>query len=110
MFSEITPFEGVLQTLTTKYIVYILIYKVTLFAFREVSGINSQLGAKQNCASPSAADTHNVPKSFERVGVHLSSCVVSIFVVITQESLFCQYREGRKGALRFRETTLQAFP
>uniref|UniRef100_H3CFG2 Histone-lysine N-methyltransferase, H3 lysine-79 specific n=1 Tax=Tetraodon nigroviridis TaxID=99883 RepID=H3CFG2_TETNG len=34
----------------------------------EVGGINSPLGAKQNCASPSAADTHNVPKSFEKGG------------------------------------------
>ncbi|XP_056893300.1 histone-lysine N-methyltransferase, H3 lysine-79 specific isoform X2 [Takifugu flavidus] len=42
---------------------------------REVGGINSPLGAKQNCASPSAADIHNVPKSFERGGKERSPSV-----------------------------------
>lgn len=59
------------------------------FAFREVGGINSPLGGKQNCISPSAADTHNAPKGFERVGVCLSSCVVLIYSD-QQVSLFSQ--------------------
>lgn len=51
-----------------------------------MGAISSPLGAKQNCASPSAADTHNVPKSFERVGVCLSFCVVLVYVIIIRFS------------------------
>uniref|UniRef100_A0A3Q3VIK6 Histone-lysine N-methyltransferase, H3 lysine-79 specific n=1 Tax=Mola mola TaxID=94237 RepID=A0A3Q3VIK6_MOLML len=33
----------------------------------ELGGINSPLGTKQNCTSPTASDAQNPPKSFERV-------------------------------------------
>lgn len=34
-----------------------------------MSGVNSPLGAKQNCPSPNTADTQNNPKMFERVSL-----------------------------------------
>ncbi|KAM3620551.1 uncharacterized protein V6R79_025163 [Siganus canaliculatus] len=42
---------------------------------RELSGINSPLGAKQNCPSPSAADAQNTLKSSERSGKERSPSV-----------------------------------
>lgn len=40
--------------------------------FREVSGVNSPLGAKQICPSPNACDAQNIPKTSERVNVYPS--------------------------------------
>lgn len=76
-----------------------------------MGGINSPLGSKQNCASPSSADTHNVPKSFERVGVDLSFCVVLICTGITQQdSLFWPLQGGKERSPSVQGDNITSLP
>lgn len=62
-----------------------------LFCRGDMGGINSPLGAKQSCPSPSASEAQNIPKGSERVNVYLSFCLALAVLVCVKAHRLHRY-------------------